>query len=244
MKLLVCNDYQEMSKKAAALIAAQVKLFPESILGLATGSTPIGTYDELIRLYNTGEIDFSEIETVNLDEYVGLGPDHEQSYRHFMNEQLFNHINLDPEMTHVPNGLAANPEEEAENYEMMVECLGGIDLQVLGLGPNGHIGFNEPDSFFTPGTHVVDLSKETIDANSRFFSSRAEVPHQAITLGVKQIMQAGKVILLVSGEKKAKALKAAVTGPVTPDLPASILQLHPDCTVFADEAACEWIYDD
>ena len=135
MKLLVCNDYDEMSKKAAALIAAQVKLFPESILGLATGSTPIGTYDELIRLYNAGEIDFSEIETVNLDEYVGLGPDHEQSYRHFMNKQLFNHVNIDPEMTHVPNGLAANPEEEAENYEMMVECLGGIDLQVLGVDP-------------------------------------------------------------------------------------------------------------
>lgn len=243
MKLIVCKDYDEMSRQAAELIAAQVKLFPQSVLGLATGSTPLGTYRELIKLYNEDKLDFSEIETINLDEYVGLGPNHDQSYRYFMNKNFFDQINIDPDMTHVPNGICDKPEEEAERYECLAEYLGGIDLQLLGLGGNGHIGFNEPDTAFCGPCHVVNLKKETIEANARFFASEAEVPKQAITMGIKQIMKAKKIVMIVSGAQKAEALKATVVGPIVPSVPASILQLHSDVTIFADEEASSWIYD-
>lgn len=243
MYLSICRDYEEMSVRCAQLIAAQIRLEPASVLGLATGSTPVGCYKELIRLYNEEGLDFSEIETINLDEYVGLSPENDQSYRYFMNHNLFDHVNVDPQLTHVPDGLRDNPQESAEAYETQAEWIGPIDMQLLGLGPNGHIGFNEPDDHFSVATHVVELTETTREANKRFFSSIDEVPTHAITLGIGQIMKARKVILIANGEAKAEALVKALFGPVTPEVPASILQLHPDLTVFCDEAAASKIVE-
>jgi glucosamine-6-phosphate deaminase len=226
-----------MSRQAANILSAQVILKPNCVLGLATGSTPIGMYQQLIDWYNKGDIDFSQVHSVNLDEYLGLAPTHEQSYRYFMQTNLFDHINIKPENTNVPNGLAADPHAECDRYNKVIADLGGIDVQVLGMGHNGHIGFNEPEQAFELETHVVDLTENTIDANARFFASRDEVPRQALTMGIKSIMQARHILVVVSGQDKAEIVKKAFQGPVTPLVPASILQMHPNVSLVGDEAA-------
>lgn len=231
MKIIEANDYKELSRKVANIISAQVILKPNSVLGLATGSTPIGTYKQLIEWYEKGDIDFSKVTSVNLDEYCGLATSNDQSYRYFMNHNLFNHINIDIKNTNVPNGLAADAEAECKRYDQLIEDLGGIDLQILGIGNNGHIGFNEPDIAFEKGTHVVELDETTIKANARFFESIDDVPKKAITMGIKSIMHAKKIILVASGTGKKDIVNKAIYGPVTPEVPASILQLHPDLTV-------------
>ncbi|MDE7010431.1 MAG: glucosamine-6-phosphate deaminase [Oscillospiraceae bacterium] len=237
MKIYVAEDYQGMSRKAANIVSAQVILNPASVLGLATGSTPIGMYKQLIAWYKKNDLDFAQVKSVNLDEYVGLPPTHDQSYRYFMQTNLFDHINIDPASTNVPNGLAEDPEAECERYNQIIRSTGGIDIQVLGMGHNGHIGFNEPGDAFELETHVVDLTDRTIDANARFFASRDEVPRKAITMGIKSIMQARRILVVVSGEDKADIVKTAFTGPVTPKVPASILQMHPDVLLVGDKAA-------
>ena len=237
MKIYVTEDYQGMSRKAANIVSAQVILNPSSVLGLATGSTPIGMYKQLIAWYKKNDLDFAQVKSVNLDEYVGLPPTHDQSYRYFMQTNLFDHINIDPASTNVPNGLAEDPEAECERYNQIIRSTGGIDIQVLGMGHNGHIGFNAPGDAFELETHVVDLTDRTIDANARFFASRDEVPRKAITMGIKSIMQARRILVVVSGEDKADIVKTAFTGPVTPKVPASILQMHPDVLLVGDKAA-------
>jgi glucosamine-6-phosphate deaminase len=237
MRVYRAADYKGMSRQAANILSAQVILKPNCVLGLATGSTPIGMYQQLIDWYNKGDIDFSQVHTVNLDEYLGLAPTHEQSYRYFMQTNLFDHINIKPENTNVPNGLAADPQAECDRYNKVIADLGGIDVQVLGMGHNGHIGFNEPEQAFELETHVVDLTENTIDANARFFASRDEVPRQALTMGIKSIMQARHILVVVSGQDKAEIVKQAFQGPVTPLVPASILQMHPNVSLVGDVAA-------
>ena len=237
MKIYSTKDYDAMSRKAADILASHVILKPDCVLGLATGSTPIGMYKQLIEWYNQGVLDFSLVHTVNLDEYRGLAPTHDQSYRYFMQHNLFDHVNVKPENTNVPNGLAADPEAECARYDQVIDSLGGTDVQVLGMGHNGHIGFNEPADHFPLGTHVVDLTDTTIDANARFFATRDDVPKQALTMGVKNIMQSRHILVVVSGADKAPIVKRAFFGPVTPQVPASILQLHPNVSIVADEAA-------
>lgn len=230
-------DYMAMSRRAADFIAAEITRRPDCILGLATGSTPIGAYEALAARTRRGELSFREVRTVNLDEYKGLPPTHPQSYRHFMEAHLFSQIDIDPANTHIPDGLAPDPAAECTRYDALLEALGYADLQVLGLGRNGHIGFNEPGDSFPRGTHVVDLAQSTIDANARFFSCPQDVPRQALTMGIGGIMAARRVLLLVSGEEKAEALYQAVRGPITPRCPASVLQLHRDTVVVADDGA-------
>ncbi len=231
MKIYRVKNYEAMSRQAANFISAQITLKPDTVLGLATGSTPIGTYKQLIEKTKAGDLDFAKVRTVNLDEYCGLDGSHEQSYRYFMNSNLFNHINIDLANTNVPNGLAADLQSECERYDKLIESFGGIDLQLLGIGHNGHIGFNEPSDAFVKETNVVDLRQSTIDANSRFFASADEVPKKAITMGMKSIMAARRILLVVSGEDKRDILDRALNGPVTPQVPASVLQLHTDVTV-------------
>ena len=230
-------DYAAMSRRAAHIIAAEVHKNPACVLGLATGSTPIGTYENLVAWNKSGNLSFKEVKTVNLDEYKGLSGDHDQSYRYFMNTNLFDHIDIDKANTSVPNGLAEDAAAECAAYDALVESLGYADLQLLGLGHNGHIGFNEPDSCYTKETHVVDLTQSTIDANARFFASADDVPRQALTMGMGCIMAARRVLLIASGEGKADAICNAFCGPITPECPASILQLHNDVVVVGDEAA-------
>ena len=237
MKIIKTADYNEMSRKAANLIGAQVIMKPNCILGLATGSSPIGTYKELIKRCEEGDLDFSQVKSVNLDEYKGLPRDNDQSYYYFMNHNLFDHINIDKANTHVPNGMEPDAEKECANYEELIKSLGGVDLQLLGLGHNGHIGFNEPAEEFDKVTHCVDLQESTIEANKRFFESADDVPRQAYTMGIGTIMSAKKIVVVVSGEDKADIVKRAFSGPVTPSVPASILQMHPDVTVICDAAA-------
>ena len=237
MKIYMTEDYRTMSRKAANILSAQIILKPNSVLGLATGSSPVGMYHQLIEWYKKDDLDFSEIKTVNLDEYVGLEPTHEQSYRHFMQENLFDHVNINPANTNVPDGLAADPQAECQWYNKVIRDMGGIDIQVLGIGHNGHIGFNEPDDHFVKETHVVDLAESTIDANARFFASRDDVPKQAISMGMGAIMGAKKVLLCASGEDKADAICQSVSGAITSQCPGSILQLHPNVVLVADEAA-------
>ena len=237
MKIYRAEDYNSMSRRAANILSAQVILKPDSVLGLATGSTPVGMYRQLVNWYEKGDIDFSQVHTVNLDEYLGLAPDHDQSYRYFMQQNLFDHSNVRPENTNVPNGLASDPEAECRRYNEVIAGLGGIDLQVLGMGHNGHIGFNEPEEAFELETHVVDLTENTIQANARFFASKDEVPRRAITMGIKSIMQARHILVVVSGEDKAEIVRRAFAGPVTPLVPASILQMHPHLSLVGDEAA-------
>lgn len=237
MKICKAKDYQELSRKAANIISAQLIMKPNCVLGLATGSSPVGTYEHLIERYKMGDLDFSQVTSVNLDEYKGLDPENEQSYRYFMNTNLFNHVNIDKSRTFVPNGLEPDSDKACKAHDQIINDCGGIDLQLLGLGHNGHIGFNEPSDTFAKGTHCVDLTETTIEANKRFFDSIDDVPRQAYTMGIQNIMQAKKIVVVVSGEDKAKILKEVVTGPVTPQVPASILQLHNDVTIVADEAA-------
>lgn len=237
MKIYKAKDYKDMSRKAANIISAQVIMKPNCVLGLATGSTPIGTYDQLVEWYNKGDLDFSEVTTVNLDEYKGLPRTNDQSYYYFMHQHLFDRVNIDPERTNVPNGMEPDAEKECGRYEELIRSLGGVDLQLLGLGHNGHIGFNEPGEAFEKETHCVDLTESTIEANKRFFASANDVPKQAYTMGIKTIMQAKKILIVVNGESKADIVERAFFGPVTPEVPASILQLHNDVTLVGDEEA-------
>ena len=237
MRIYRAKDYEEMSRKAANLIAAQVIMKPDCVLGLATGTTPVGTYRQLVEGYEKGDLDFSAVKTVNLDEYKGLSPENNQSYRYFMNENLFRHVNICLENTNVPNGLAEDAEAECARYNQVIRDLGGIDLQLLGLGVNGHIGFNEPDDAFAKETHLVTLTQSTIDANSRLFDRIEDVPHYAFTMGIRSIMQARKILVVANGENKADIIKKAFFGPVTPQVPASILQMHPDVILVGDGAA-------
>ena len=238
MKIIRAKDYQDMSRKAANIISAQVIMKPDCVLGLATGGTPVGTYAQLVDWYNKGDLDFSEVTTVNLDEYRGLPKEHPQSYWYFMNENLFSKVNIDPAKTNLPDGTNLDTAAECARYNGIIHKLGGIDLQLLGIGPNGHIGFSEPGEAFELETHCIDLAPTTIEANKRFFDgNEALVPKQAYTMGIKTIMQARKVLVVANGKAKAQAVKDAVTGPVTPACPGSILQLHPDCILVADEEA-------
>ena len=237
MKIYKAKAYKDMSRKAANIISAQVIMKPNCVLGLATGSTPIGTYDQLVEWYNKGDLDFSEVTTVNLDEYKGLPRTNDQSYYYFMHQHLFDRVNIDPERTNVPNGMEPDAEKECGRYEELIRSLGGVDLQLLGLGHNGHIGFNEPGEAFEKETHCVDLTESTIEANKRFFASADDVPKQAYTMGIKTIMQAKKILIVVNGENKADIVERAFFGPVTPEVPASILQLHNDVTLVGDEEA-------
>lgn len=237
MRIYRAKDYKDMSRKAANIISAQIIMKPACVLGLATGSSPIGTYRQLIDWYNKGDLDFSEVKTINLDEYKGLTRDNDQSYAYFMNENLFSHVNIDLNNTHLPNGMAEDDKAECRRYNGIIQSMGGIDLQLLGLGHNGHIGFNEPDEAFEKETHLVALTQSTIDANSRLFNDPAEVPRYAYTMGIKTIMQAKKILVVVSGEDKADIVAKAFFGPVTPEVPASILQMHNDVTIVGDEAA-------
>ena len=235
MNYIVVNNYEELSNKAADLIAAQILVKPHCVLGLATGSSPVGTYKRLIEDNKSGKLDFSTVTSVNLDEYVGLDGSNDQSYRYFMNTNLFDHVNIDKAKTFVPNGCAADLAAEGEAYDRMIAELGGIDLQLLGIGLDGHIGFNEPDDFFTGPTHEVKLDESTIEANARFFQSKDEVPTTAITMGMRSIMQAKKVLLIANGAAKKAIVEKAFFGPIDPRVPASILQLHPDVTVIFSE---------
>lgn len=237
MKFYLTENYEQMSRKAAAILAAKVIEKPDCVLGLATGSTPVGTYRNLIRWYESGDLDFSRVKSVNLDEYVGLAPTHDQSYRYFMQTNLFDHINIDPANTNVPDGMAEDPEAACAAYDNIIRSMGGVDIQVLGMGHNGHIAFNEPADHFPIGTHVVELQESTIQANARFFASADEVPRKAMTMGIGSIMAAKEILVVVNGEAKADIVKAAFTGPVTPMVPASILQLHPNVIVVGDRAA-------
>ena len=237
MKIYKAKDYKDMSRKAANIISAQVIMKPNCVLGLATGSTPIGTYDQLVEWYNKGDLDFSEVTTVNLDEYKGLPRTNDQSYYYFMHQHLFDRVNINPEQTNVPNGMEPDAEKECGRYEELIRSVGGVDLQLLGLGHNGHIGFNEPGVAFEKETHCVDLTESTREANKRFFESADDVPKQAYTMGIKTIMQAKKILIVVNGEGKADIVERAFFGPVTPEVPASILQMHNDVTLVGDEAA-------
>ncbi len=235
MKFITVKSYAELSEKAADIIAAQIINKPDCVLGLATGSSPIGTYKRLIEDNKAGKIDFSDVTSVNLDEYVGLDGTNDQSYRYFMDNNLFNHINIDKDWTFVPNGCADDLVAEGEEYDDMIKDMGGIDLQLLGIGLDGHIGFNEPADHFVGATHEVVLDESTIKANARFFANEEEVPKKAITMGMKSIMQAKKVLLIANGAAKKDILEKAFYGPITPWVPASILQLHPDLTIIYSE---------
>lgn len=237
MRLYRAKDYNDMSRKAANIISAQIILKPDCVLGLATGSTPIGTYQQLIERYREGDLDFSQVRTANLDEYRGLTRDNDQSYYYFMYHNLFKEVNIDMANTNIPDGTNPDSAAEAARYDQVIRDLGGVDLQLLGMGHNGHIGFNEPSDAFDKGTHCVDLQPSTIEANKRFFASINDVPKQAYTMGIQTIMSARKILLLVSGAEKAEILHKALCGPITPHVPASVLQLHNDVTVVADEAA-------
>lgn len=241
MKIIHAESYDDLSRKAAEIIAAQIKSKPDSVLGLATGSSPVGTYKELVKMYESGELDFSRISSINLDEYVGLDGTSDQSYRFFMNDNLFDHVNIDKSNTNVPNGKAEDRDAECSRYDALRSEIGPIDMQLLGIGENGHIGFNEPSDEFIYETHVVTLTDSTIMANSRLFADPADVPRYAMTVGMETIMTAKKVLLVANGAKKTQALRDTVSGPVTPRVPASILQQHPDVTIIADAEALSLI---
>lgn len=237
MRIIRTKDYEDMSRKAANIISSVMTLKPDCVLGLATGSSPVGTYKHLIRRYENGDLDFSRVTSVNLDEYKGLDRENSQSYYYFMRENLFSHVNIRMENTYIPDGTEADSEKACSAYNEILHNVGSVDLQLLGIGHDGHIGFNEPADTFAKETHCVDLTDMTIEANARFFASRDEVPTQAYTMGIQTIMSARKVLMVASGADKAKIIREAFFGPVTPQVPASILQFHPDFILVADEAA-------
>ncbi|WP_250278214.1 glucosamine-6-phosphate deaminase [[Clostridium] colinum] len=237
MVIYNAKDYNDMSRKAANIVSAQVIIKPNCVLGLATGSTPEGTYKQLVEWYKKGDLDFANVKSVNLDEYKGLSKDDEQSYAYFMKKHLFNHVNIDINNTFIPNGLEEDTKKECDRYNQIIKSLGGVDLQLLGIGSNGHIGFNEPDEAFEKETHCVKLTEETIKANSRFFETLDLVPKFAYSMGIKNIMQAKSILLLASGKSKAEALYKSIYGPIVPSVPASILQLHNNVTIVADDEA-------
>lgn len=235
MRIIVCKDYEKMSDEAAKIVAAQLTIKPNSILGLATGTTPIGMYKRLISMNKAGEIDFSTVKSFNLDEYYPIKPDNNQSYRYFMDEQLFDHVNIDKANTRVPNGMAADPVQEGKDYDAAIDAAGGIDLQILGIGRNGHIGFNEPDSDLIAGTHRTMLTQDTIEANSRLFNSIDEVPTQAITMGMVSILKSKMIVLLANGKGKHEAVKKLLDDTITTSNPATFLKTHPNVVVICDE---------
>ncbi len=237
MKFIVCKDYEEMSKKAAEIMADVIKNKPNCVLGLATGSTPTGMYKELINMNKSGEISFEKVVSYNLDEYYPISPDNDQSYRYFMNDNLFNHIDIKMENTHVLNGEAQNPEEECAKYDKAIEAAGGIDIQVLGIGRNGHIAFNEPDEALIAPTHKTGLTEDTIDANARFFASADDVPRHALTMGMASIFGAKKIILLANGASKNDAVKDLLSDEIKTSNPSTLLKLHPDVTILCDKEA-------
>ncbi len=237
MKIIVVEDYQEMSKKAAEILIKKVHENPNAVLGLATGSTPVGLYNELIEDYQKNGTSYKDIRTVNLDEYIGLPKEDKNSYFTFMCEHLFNPLKIPNDHTHIPNGNTTNHIEECDRYEKIIESLGQVDLQILGIGSNGHIGFNEPGSSFTGNTHIIDLKESTRQANARFFESIEDVPKQAITMGVGTIMKSKEILLLASGKAKAEAIRGTIHGEITEELPASILQTHPNVTLIVDKEA-------
>lgn len=237
MNVIVTKNYQEMSEKAAKYFSDVIKTNPKAVLGLATGETPVGMYNCLIEEYKNGELDFSQIKSVNLDEYYPISPDNDQSYRYFMDNKLFNHVNIDKSNTNVPNGEAKDVEASCRDYEALIDSLGGVDIQVLGIGRNGHIGFNEPDEHLELYTHLTALTPNTIEANARFFASEADVPKHALTMGIKSVFKAKKIVILASGTSKAEAVKAMLQDKITTSCPASLLSLHNDVTLICDEAA-------
>jgi len=241
MNIFKFQNDEDFVQTGANLIVSLLQSNPKAVLGLATGSSPVGVYARVVEMYEKGLVSFSKASSYNLDEYVGLPVDHPQSYRSFMNEHLFNHVDIDLNRTHVPNGNAADLDAECLAYDKMLEEHGPVDLQILGIGSNGHIGFNEPDASLSSGTHVVDLLEETLEANARFFSTLAEVPRQAVTMGIASILKAKQIVLLVRGEEKAEAIKNAIEGPITTQCPASLLQSHPNVVVLLDKGAGKWL---
>ena len=237
MVIYNAKDYNDMSRKAANIISAKVIIDPSCVLGLATGSTPEGTYKQLVEWYKKGDLDFSKVKAVNLDEYKGLSKDNDQSYAYFMRKHLFDHVNIDINNTFIPNGLEQDSKKECNRYNQVIKSLGGVDLQLLGIGGNGHIGFNEPGEAFEKETHCVKLTEDTIKANSRFFASLDLVPKFAYSMGIKNIMQAKSILLVASGKSKSEALYKAIYGEIVPAVPASILQLHNNVTIVADDDA-------
>jgi glucosamine-6-phosphate deaminase len=237
MKFIICSDEHLFGQKAADFIENQISKKPDIVLGLPTGSTPVDVYQELIQRYKNGKLDLSRVTTFNLDEYIGIPHSHPCSYHTFMKQNLFNHINIPPQNTHIPKGESESLEQECAEYEKLIKEAGGIDLQVLGIGRNGHIGFNEPGTPFDSVTHITNLTPSTIDANSIYFDSSESIPRQAITMGIGTIMKAGKILLLAKGSSKSDAVYKAFFGPVTTDMPASVLQRHPDVTVILDREA-------
>lgn len=237
MRVIVCENYEEVSKEAAKIVASQLILKPDSVLGLATGSTPVGMYNLLAEKNKAGEIDFSEVKSFNLDEYYPMAAEHDQSYRYFMNENLFNNINIKMENTHVLSGTAEDPKKECDDFEKMIDAAGGIDLQVLGIGQNGHIGFNEPDEFLYANTHLTDLTENTIQANSRFFDKIEDVPTKALTMGIATILKSKRIIILASGENKRDVVTDLIEGEISTKNPASMLKVHKDVIVICDKAA-------
>lgn len=241
MKIIKAKNAEEVGVLAGDYIANEINNKSDIVLGLATGSTPISTYNHLVDLYNDKKVDFVNVKTVNLDEYIGLEPTNSQSYRYFMNDNLFGKVNIKPENTRVPSGISSDFEKECVDYENLIKDLGGVDLQLLGIGTNGHIGFNEPSDSFQKGTSVVDLTESTIESNKRFFDSMEDVPKQAISMGIKTIMMAKKILLIATGSSKAEIMGKAVNGPITPNVPASVLQLHRDVVIIVDEEAGKFI---
>ena len=237
MELIIAESYEEMSRKAADIFSACIAADPYCVLGLATGTTPIGLYDCLVADYEAGKISFADVASFNLDEYRGLEPDHDQSYRYFMNKYLFSRVDIDVANTHVPDGANPDSDDACTSYEHAIAAAGGVDVQLLGLGHNGHIGFNEPCDYFPVDTHVVELTERTIEANSRLFDSIDDVPREAYTMGIGTIMKARKVVLVASGSDKAQIVHDAFFGPVVPQVPASALQLHPNVVVVVDAEA-------
>ena len=237
MRIVRTKNYEEMSVKAAGVISAQIALKPNSVLGLATGSTPLGIYENLIKAYCENGLDFSEVKTINLDEYKGISPENEQSYQYYMQNKLFNHINIKSENTHLPDGLANEAQTECNRYDNVVKLCGGIDLQLLGIGHNGHIGFNEPSDCYNKHTHCVRLSERTIEANKRFFKEASDVPNHAYTLGICAIFKAKCILIAACGRDKAEIIKKTFSGPITPEVPASILQIHNNVILIGDEEA-------
>jgi len=237
VRIIRAKDYEEMSRRTASIIAAQIVAKPASVLGFATGTTPIGAYRQLVKWCADDDISFKDVKTVNLDEYAGIPGTHDQSYRYFMFDNLFSHVDIDEKNVNLPDGMAEDYVVEGVRYDVLIDSLGGVDLQLLGIGRNGHIGFNEPCDYFPLGTHSVELTQSTIEANSRLFSDISEVPLVAITMGIANIMAARKIVIAINGKNKAEILKEAFFGPVTPKVPASILQLHPDVVLVADEDA-------
>ncbi len=237
MRVIVCENYEEVSKEAAKLFAAQVYMKPNSVLGLATGSTPVGMYKILADMNQKGEISFKDCKSFNLDEYYPLAPDHDQSYRYFMNVNFFDHIDIDKANTRVPDGMAADPAEMGKAYDAAIDAAGGVDIQVLGIGQNGHIAFNEPDEKLVCGTHLTSLTESTINANARFFEKKEDVPTQAVTMGIGSIMKAKKIILLATGKAKHDAVAELLSGAITTQNPATLLNVHPDTVIIVDKDA-------